>query len=292
MYGVIYALISAICWAINGIIYKIGLKEVGAFTANIHRTLSVIIYLTPIAVIQNGFREVLFIDPITALVLFVSAFFAFYLGDLLYMTALKKSSVSIALPISSSYPVFVVLLSPLLYSAKITLNGLTSALLVFLAVYILYGREDVEIKSAGFAFFAAISWAFAILSLDFLTKRLSVVMVALIRMCINTFFLLPSVNRREILNKNSMIYTGAIGGFLTCVGLITFITAVSISGSWTVVQASASSPVLGALLGKIVFRERIDIRLLTSVLLIVLSIMLLLLPQFPLLAQILHVFFF
>ncbi len=130
------SLAAAICWAFNGIAYRKGVEKVSAFTANFHRTLFATVYFLPFTLFD--FQGVT-IDLQTAIVLVISAILSFYIGDLSYFASLKRLPVSIALPASSTYPVYVVLLSTVVYGAELSVNALISAILVCVAVYIIYG---------------------------------------------------------------------------------------------------------------------------------------------------------
>lgn len=280
MNGISYALLASLGWAVNGVVYKLGLRDVSPFTANFHRTLFATIFLGLLTILSGQIFMITAIDWFTWLILVVSALFSFYLGDLMYLSSLKRSQLSVSLPLASTYPIYVVLLAPVFYGVNLEFKYLVSALLVFLAVYILYGRKNsVSTSTSGIllALGAALSWSAAILSLDFLTSRLSVDLVGFIRMAFAFVLLSLSTKSGEIGDKNSIIFAGVAGGAITSISIILFITAVSVSGSWMVSQPSATSPILGALLGKIIFREKIDARLALSIILIILSISLLLL---------------
>ncbi len=279
MNGIIYALIASAGWALNGVVYKVGLRDVTPFTANFHRTLFATTFLGAVTIATGHMSDLLRIDSVTWVVLFASAIFSFYLGDLLYFSSLKSCPLSLALPISSTYPVYVVLISPVLYGVEFRVQNLLSAILVFLAVYVLFydSKNDGTGRGILFALSAAVSWAFAILSLDFLTSKLPVDVVAFVRMGIALILLTFSVESKEVKNKNSMIFSGFLGGVITSASILLFITAVHISGSWNVAQPSATSPVLGALAGKVAFGEKMDVRTIVSVSLVAVSISLLLL---------------
>lgn len=276
MFEILLSLAAAICWALNGIVYKKGVKGVSVFTANFHRTLFATLYFLPFAVVEMRNTT---IDLQTAIILVISAILSFYIGDLSYFAALKRSPVSIALPASSTYPVYVVLLSTILYGIELRINTLLSALLVFVAVYIIYGKKDEKIVRSGlvFALLAAVSWSLAILTLDFLTARLSMPVIAFTRMLLCLILLSFTVKRVEVQNRDSVLYAGILGGFLSFTGIAIFITAIGVSSSWNVVQPSAASPVFSAVLGAIILKERIDRRVITGIGIIALSISLLLL---------------
>lgn len=276
MLGVILSLVSAICWAFNGIAYRKGVRSVSVFTANFHRTLFATLYFLPFTVVE--LPETTF-DMQTALILIISAILSFYIGDLSYFASLKRSPVSIALPASSTYPVYVVLLSTVVYGEKLSVNTLISAILVFLAVYIIYGSgKKGETSGIFYALFAAFSWALAILTLDFLTDRLPVSIVAFVRLLFCLVLLLFTVKKDEILNRESVIFSGVIGGFFSFIGIMLFITAIKISNSWNVVQPSSSSPVFAAIFSAVFLKEKLSLRLLAGISVVILAILLLLLP--------------
>ena len=276
MIEILLSLTAAICWALNGIAYRKGVAEVSAFTANFHRTLFATLFFLPLALFDLPKTE---IDFNTAFVLVISAILSFYIGDLSYFAALKRSPVSVALPASSTYPVYVVLLSTVVYGAKIQLNTFLSAFLVFIAVYVIYGSGKGKFRSSGlfFSLLAAFSWSLAILTLDFLTDRLPVSVVAFTRMLLCLILLSFTVRRDEIKRRDSLIYAGIFGGFLSFAGIAVFLTAIKVSSSWNVVQPSATSPVFSAILGSILLKEKIDFRLAAGIGIIVISILLLLL---------------
>ncbi len=277
MIEVLLPLTAAICWAFNGIAYRRGVQDVSVFTANFHRTLFATLYFLPMAAIDLPKAT---IDFQTATVLIISAILSFYIGDLSYLASLKRSPFSIALPASSTYPIYVVLLSTVIYGAKLTINTLLSAFLVFVAVYIIYGsREKGEVSGLPYALLAAFSWALAILTLDFLTDRLPVSVVAFTRMLLCLALLTVTTKRDEIFNRDSAIYAGIIGGFLSFAGVALFITAIKISNSWNVVQPSSTSPVFAAIFGAVFLKERVDRRLAIGIATVVLAILLLLLPH-------------
>lgn len=276
MLGVLLSLIAAICWAFNGIAYKKGVQNVSVFTANFHRTFFATLYFLPLTVWELPRTS---LDVQTALILVVSAILAFYIGDLSYFASLKRSPVSIALPTSSTYPVYVVLLSTVVYGEKLSINTLISAILVVLAVYIIYGSGKKEETSGVFyALLAAFSWALAILTLDFLTDRLPVSVVAFVRLLFCLVLLSFTIKADEIFDKESVIFSGAIGGFFSFLGIMLFITAIKISNSWNVVQPSSSSPVFAAIFSAIFLKEKLNLRLLLGISVVILAILLLLLP--------------
>ncbi len=276
MNPVLLSLTAALCWALSGLFYKKSLEEVGAFTAVLHRT-SVATLLFFFASLGK-LDEILHLDLISIVVLVASALFAFVIGDVLYFKSLEALPLSVAFPVASTYPVFVVLLASL--NEGLNSSALVSSILVTSAVFAVYWRGG-ELKNVHLALGAAISWSLAVASLDYLTKLLSTETLAFYRMLMAVPFLAYFANGVEVKSIRSFFFAGLLGGTLSFAGIYLFIDSVRISSSQLVVSPSASSPVIAALLGKFALKEELDARIVVAVALIVVSILLLLLPLSP-----------
>ncbi|MET1124714.1 MAG: DMT family transporter [Archaeoglobaceae archaeon] len=269
MKPVILSLLAAVCWAVSGSFYKKALERVSPQAAVFHRSFvaAVLFLITSL----DELEEVLRLDAVSLLILVASAFLAFFAGDLLYFYSLRVSDLSVAFPISSTYPIFVVLIS---YTyAGFHPIPLLSAVMVTAAIFILYwsGRAS----GAGYALAAALSWSLAIVSLDYLTARLSTETLAFYRMAIVLPFL-AAMAGGEIRDARSFVFAGLLGGSVSFVGIYLFIDSVRLASSQLVVQPSASSAVFAALIGKVAFKEKVDARLAVALSLCVAATLLLL----------------
>lgn len=269
MLGVALAVVSSVCWGVGGVIFKLGLKNVNEYSGNLIRSIFASLYLLPF-VIYYGVEK---LTLLLLLILFVSAFFSFFLGDLLYFNALKTSPVSYVLPLAATYPIFVAVMDNIIYGAKITPNIALASLATFLAIVVIpKGGGEFTLKSFT-AVFASLSWAVAIVTLDYLTRYLSPVNLAFLRLVMNSAMLFM-VTRSISFERDTIIYMGIIGGMLSVVGILSFITAVKIMGSHLVTPISATSPVTGAIIGKIFLREKITLRHVIAMILVFLSVLL------------------
>ncbi|AIY91221.1 DMT family transporter [Geoglobus acetivorans] len=265
--GVVLALISAVCWGIGGIVFKIGLRGESELSGNLIRSIFSVLFLLPL-VFAFGMQP---LNAELAALIVLSTIFSFFIGDILYFNALKNSPVSYALPLASTYPVFVAILDLAVYGYPITLNVLLASLLTISAI-IAIPKETGKFTAKSFtAVLAAISWSVSIVTLDYLTDYLSPVTLAFLRLSLNSVLLFGFV-RKIPLGRNLLIFMGFAGGLISVAGILSFVTSVSLIGSNLVTPLSATSPVIGSIAGKIFLKEKIGIRHVIALMLVFLSV--------------------
>ncbi len=253
--GIVLALLSAICWGAGGVVFKLGLRNVSEYSGNLIRSSFAVLFLLPL-VLMNG------IEPLNlklVLLLIFSTIFSFFIGDLLYFNALRNSPVSYALPLASTYPVFVAVMDNLLYGYAVTANVIAASLLTLLAVIALPKEGGKFTLKSLTALFASLSWAISIVTLDYLTDHLSPVTLAFLRLLLNSAMLYAMVRRFEV-DRNTLVYMGLLGGLISVTGILSFVTSVSLIGSNMVSPISATSPVIGAMVGKVFLKEKLTLR--------------------------------
>ncbi|WP_456371048.1 DMT family transporter [Geoglobus sp.] len=253
--GTFLALISAICWGAGGVIFKLGLRNVSEYSGNLIRSVFAVAFLLPLVVIKG-------IEPLSlklVMLIVISTVFSFFIGDLLYFTALKNSPVSYALPLASTYPVFVAVMDNLVYGYAVTTNVIAASILTLLAVIVLPKEGGKFTLKSLTALFASLSWAVSIVTLDYLTDHLSPVTLAFLRLLLNSAMLYAMVRRFEV-DRNTLLYMGLLGGLISVTGILSFVTSVSLIGSNMVSPISATSPVIGAMVGKVFLKEKLTVR--------------------------------
>ncbi len=272
--GIALALISATCWGAGGVIFKVGLRNVSEMAGNLVRSIFAVLFLLPFIVIS----EIATITPKLIAILALSSFFAFFLGDLLYFNALKNSPVSYALPIASTYPVFVAILDNLLYGYAITANVILASLSTLTAIVVIPKEGGKFTLKSLTALFASLSWAISISMVDYLTAHISSANLTFLYLLLNSAMLF-SVKRQTSFKRETIFYMGLIGGSLTVVEILSFITSVKLIGSNMVSPITASSPVIGVMMGKVFLKERMEMRHGIAILLIILSVILISIPS-------------
>lgn len=108
MIGGALAILSAFCWAGGAAVYKKGLGYTDIRSGNLLRTSFTALGFIVIMLFEGKLFEIIkSLSVELLLILIVSAIFAFFIGDLLYLAALNRSGISKTVPISSTYPLFV-----------------------------------------------------------------------------------------------------------------------------------------------------------------------------------------
>ena len=271
--GIALAFLSSLCWGIGGVIFKIGLRGESELSGNLLRSIFAVLFLAPLVAL-NGIEPLTF--ELIALLVF-STFFAFFLGDLLYFKALKESPVSYALPLASTYPVMVAILDLFVYGYPITLNVISASFMTVLAVVTIPKETGKFTIKSFIAVLAAISWSISIVTLDYLTVYLSPLTLAFLRLGINSAMLYAIV-RKISFSRNTLIFMGFLGGFVSVTGILSFVTSVKLIGSNLVAPISATSPVIGSLTGKIFLKEKLGLRHVIAIVFVFLSVIAVSLP--------------
>lgn len=270
MYGELLASLSAFCWAAGGILYRKGLETTNVWTGNLIRTAVAAIGFILIMGIQGVLPGVFEFNTEILFWLVFSAFFAFFVGDIFYLEALKRCGVSRALPVSSTYPLFVAILAILIHGYHVSIQVFAGSSLIVLAIYLISEKnEDGDsILGISFAILAAISWSLSITTIDYLVIYLPVEAVAGFRFVIATLFttMMVSIKGAKV-NLSALKWLGIGGVVALVVGNYAFVEAIRVAGSARVTPISATYPVIAAVLAKSVLREAVTVRIATGIVL-------------------------
>jgi DME family drug/metabolite transporter len=265
--GELLAVISAFCWALGASIYKKGLEGIDALSGNLMRTgfASAGFLLLMIA---NG-TLIQSLHELTVSLLFwlvFSSFFAFFLGDLLFLIALKRIGVSRTVPISSTYPLFIAVWAFLVYGIYVSAFVVLGTLFIIVAIKLISEEKNVshttDSRGILFALSASLCWSISITVLDHLILYLPSDAVAGFRFMI-TFLLISAIGsvKKFTFNRNSLLWIG-IGGMIVLVfGNYIFIEAIRMVGSAKVAPISATYPVISVFLAALFLKEKVTLKI-------------------------------
>ncbi len=261
MIGEALAIFSAFCWAVNGAIYKVGLRYGDILSANFVRvTLTAFGFF----LIMFGKGELVGILKETDLriwiLLVASAVFAFFVGDMLYMDAIRRCGVARAVPISSTYPLFVALWTAILFG-KIEPNVILGAMLIVLAIHMITedgGRS--QLLGIVFATSAAVFWSFSIMIVKHLTNYLPAEAIAGFRFTIVSAITLPFLAKRGFkINFKCFKWMSSSSAVLVA-GNYAFVLALSVSSATKVSTLSSIYPIIAQLFAVIV-KEKVTAKI-------------------------------
>jgi DME family drug/metabolite transporter len=213
--------------------------------------------------------------------LFFSAFFGFFLGDFLFMVALKRIGVSRIVPITSTYPLFIAVWSFLIYGTRISALLIMGIILVISAITLITRGGDAGSTSTlrhsegiGIALLAALCWSISIAVLDYLLVSLPPEAVAGFRFLIAFFFcLILGAGKKFTVNKNSVLWIGIGGIFVVVLGNYLFLEAINVIGSVKVAPISSLYPIISILFASILIKERVTVKIIVGTVLSFLGVL-------------------
>lgn len=283
--GELLAVISAFCLAAAASFYKKGLEETDAMTGNLIRTGFTSLGFFLIMVLKGTLCSSLHnLAPSILFWLILSAFFGFFLGDFLFLNALKSSGVSRTVPISSTYPLFVAVWASFIYRTPLTLFLLLGVVLIILAINLISEEQETSQRNAfsrsrtprgiGLALLTALCWSVSITILDHLLVSLPPEAVAGFRFF--AAFLLSIAagsTRKSTLNKNAVLWIGLGGMVVLVLSNYLFLEAISIIGSAKVAPISSTYPVVSIFFAASFLKEKVTRRILGGVILSFLGVL-------------------
>jgi len=281
MLGELLALSAALMWATSSVLYRHGMERLSPKVVNTVRALSATLFLFLVLIILGRAGEVFSLSPKIYLYALIASVFGLSVGDIFYLYAIKTIGISRAIPIASSTPWIVAVLSVLFLGEKITPTIIAGILLIFCGIYLIREKDEVrERKSLGFVFAlaAAASWSIYILisklaltevnPIVFNTARMSFFAIAYI------IVMIPSSQKKDvILVKRKEWWYVLIGAILDLAG-----GAVAFYFSLTLIEASRAtplsslSPVFATLFAYLFAHEKITPRLATGIAICLLGI--------------------
>lgn len=260
MIGEALALFSAFCWAANGAIYKIGLRDASVVNANFVRVSLTAFGFILIMLAKNELMDIITeTDQTIWILVAISAIFAFFIGDMLYMDAIKRCGVARAVPISSTYPLFVALWNAILFN-RFELNVVLGAVMIIIAIHLIVEDEGYN-QPLGYIFaaLAAMSWSFSIMIVKHLTNFLPAEAIAGFRFLIVSMILLPILIKRSFVIDSNCLKWMSASSFVLIVGNYAFVLALGLSSATRVATLSSIYPIIAQLFA-VMMEERVTLR--------------------------------
>ncbi|MCS7135764.1 MAG: DMT family transporter [Nitrososphaerota archaeon] len=291
MLGETLTLAAALCWAAGASLYKIGLRNMSPIKLNLVRSCAAAILLLIFVLVLDKSKYFLLLCTPSAAYLLAASLIGWALGDTLYLISLKHIGVSHAVPLTYSYPLFLVPMSIFILREPFTLNIAAGTILIVLAVWLLGGQRKLQFEgSAKLGFIAgiltAICWASGVTLFKLIVESFDPVFAAFFKILVVLPFLaayLKILGRRDsspdVSPKKSEVVAAILGG-LVSVGLgdMIYLVGLSLTQANTAVPLGSSTPIFSAVLAAIFLKEKLTKRSIISSVLVVFGATLLLGP--------------
>jgi drug/metabolite transporter (DMT)-like permease len=199
MVGEFIAIFSSLSFVISNVLFRRVEHEASPVFINFFRTAIGTITFILIALFTFTFQLIFSIPWVLWLILYISFLFGQVIGDTAYFTAQKEIGTTLALTLSTTFPLFTLILSIIFLNRSIELPVLFSLLLVGSGV-ILIGKSKSQQKDARLSLIdqpiieelgikktslirpiinglvASLGWAIGLIILDFATKEINILL--------------------------------------------------------------------------------------------------------------------
>ncbi len=139
MKGEILAIIVAMIWGFVPILDKLGIVNVHPFVGNFIRSTGSFLFMFIIFLYMLKIKNVN-IDVKSMLYLFFAGLLAGGVAGVIYYFALKFSSVSRVIPLTSLYPFFAAVFSIIILGEKVTIKLMLGILFIIIGTYLILSR--------------------------------------------------------------------------------------------------------------------------------------------------------
>lgn len=292
MLGFIFALLAAFSWALAATFYgKALLRDNNPFLINLLRIPLALILLLAYSLLNGDLIYVFsyFSDLWIIVILFVATFITNVIGDTTYLLSIRNVGVSIAYPISYSYPLLVALIASFLLNEKLYLSIFIGTMLAITGIWLIskktksnsaisLGRKRFIVGIIS-AVCASLAWAIGIVIFKISVMKVNPISVAIIKLILLFIMFSPLIKMTPNFTKYNLNYLiilfAMIGGlFGIGVGDFFFYMSLNLIDASIAASLTTSSPLFTLLLAVIYLRENIKFNQLVGTVLIVLGVIL------------------
>lgn len=290
MIGEISALGSALCWAGSSTLMKSLARKFEPLDLNLLRCLGASAAFALVIPVSPGWSSFWHTPRLTVLYLALSALIGIFIGDTLYIRALKLVRVTLAFPISQClWPLMTLAAAVVFLGEPLTwiLGGGTALILIGVYLIVSPGKGMVAPGGAGaertgmgilLLVLASACWTVSISFLKLGLQGISIITANGVRMPVAALALLMLTFPRDCWRVPAAkplktLALGGLAGVLSFgVGGIFFLLAIRYAGAGKAAVLGSAAPVFGLPLSILFLKERVTPRLIAGTLLVVLGV--------------------
>lgn len=279
--GIIFGLVAMFGLGLNAAISKYPTQKIGNRQMMVWREIFIVAFLLVPAA---------FLIPETDISLkwlIITIIFSLTVGYFplsFFIKALEKGKVGLVVPISNSYVIFTFLLSSLFYGEEINLTKILALVIIISGLFLLSFNpkdlkgSDIFKLSSGlpYALITCLGWGIVFFYFKMPVNYLGPVLTSLVTeagILVSSYINLKIKKEKLILPSKKVFLALIIGGIFLVIGSISFNLGLKITNQASVMSTiNAASPLVAALYGFIVYKERLKSRQWLGVLVLILGI--------------------
>jgi len=287
--GEIGALGCAPLWALSSILLKSQTDRLDALRINALRGLFATAFVLAIVPITGRIDQLGSLSLPAVAYLWLSVIIGLVLGDTLYIKGMGIIGASKALPISITYPIFVLPFSATIIGESLSILTIGGVFITVMGLYLITapprGSERASEtmrkqywRGVFLILAASLCWAVGTMSLRFAMVDLDPILAGAIRMPFMTLVLFVIANLRRSAAKvwnhglRSLTILALAGILGIGLGGLLFMIGVKNAGAAKTAILSATAPLFGVPLSMLILRERITLKIVLGTILCVVGI--------------------
>ena len=276
-------------WAFSTILMKSQTDKLRAIRINAIRSIAASASLIIIVTILGRMGQLTTLSITAVSYLFLSVIIGMVLGDTLYIKGMAIIGASKALPISITYPIFILPFSATIGDENLSILMIGGTFVTIVGLYLITAPERRSEKLSGearshywrgvfFVLSAALCWAVSTTVLDFAMTDLDPLIAGAIRMpfMMIVLFVIIYIRKGDIrpwsCGLRSLVIISLAGMVGIGFGGLLFMTGVKYAGPARTAILSSTAPLFGVPLSAIVLRERITVKMILGTILCVIGI--------------------
>ncbi|MEM3088021.1 MAG: DMT family transporter, partial [Candidatus Bathyarchaeia archaeon] len=254
MLGELAALGAAICWAISAVLYKTGMTDLDPIQVNLIRSAPAAVFTLLLFWALNGWWSNPFaMEPHALVYVAVGVLLGLGVGDCAYFSSLRKIGVSRAVPLTSTYPLFMIPISVFLLHEQLVLTVGVGTIAIVVGTWLVSTpnegnnstpRGNLKIGVA-LALFAAVVWAMGFYFFKLALNVADVFMACAARLLILipvVVLLTYTIRPRKQVSSRTYVLLGLAGIVALGVGGTLVYYGLKIATATVVVPLSATTP--------------------------------------------------
>jgi drug/metabolite transporter (DMT)-like permease len=280
MLGEVLSIVTSLLWATSTIISAEVLKNLQPIKVNTIKTLFSFLVMIPIALVMGGFSNIYHLDLLGFVYVIVAALIGFGIGDTGLFKSIRLIGVSKSYTIAYTFPLFTMLFAILFLGEPFLLRYVLGTVIIVLGIFTILQKKEnkqFEKRLQGYfwAFATAIFWSIGAILIAYGLKSISVILANAIRYPILFIFLylISQIWSKEWnLSKRTIILLAGAGIFGMTLGGLIYLYSVKLLGISKATTLSSSSPVWAALMSSFFLKEKVTLKMIISILMVVVGI--------------------